>query len=85
MNDEESILNFERFQKKVFENSELIYSIEYDKILMELVVSFTTGVKYKYFGVDQEIVDKFCSDKSPGRFFNIFFRKGKFKSIKVDK
>lgn len=85
MSSEESILDFERVQKKIFENSELIYRVEYDKILMELVICFTTGVEYKYFGVDQQIVDKFCSDESPGRFFNAFFRKGPFKTEKIEK
>jgi hypothetical protein len=84
MSSEDSILDFERVQKKVFENSELIYSLEYNRILMELVVFFTTGVKYKYFGVDQQIVDRFCSDESPGRFFNAFFRKGQFKTQKIE-
>lgn len=81
--EKENILDFERYQTKIFDNSELVYKIEFDRILGQLKVTFTTEAVYLYHGVNQIAVDELCSAESPGKHFNAFFKMGPFKVEKL--
>lgn len=53
-----------------FMPSSVIKSFDFRPRQGELEVLFTTGRRYLYFGVPQEVVDRLRSASSKGAFFN---------------
>lgn len=62
--------------------SSVINHFSYNPDHMTLDITFTSGIKYKYLKVPQEVYDMLKAAGSKGRYFN-FFIKGKFKYKRV--
>lgn len=73
----------DRIKEKVFDNSELVYKLEYDSLLNILIVELTTGSIYKYFGVSFIAFEEFVGAPSPGKHFNTFYKKSKYRFEKI--
>jgi len=54
--------------------SSAIARIEYNAFARELLVVFTTGRTYTYFGVSPEVYEQFSRAASKGAFFNLMIR-----------
>jgi KTSC domain len=54
--------------------SSAIARVEYNAFARELLVVFTTGRTYTYFGVSPEVYDQFGRASSKGAFFNLMIR-----------
>ncbi|WP_424631851.1 KTSC domain-containing protein [Bradyrhizobium sp. SYSU BS000235] len=54
--------------------SSAIARLEYNAFARELLVVFTTGRTYTYFGVSPEVYDQFGRADSKGAFFNLMIR-----------
>jgi hypothetical protein len=54
--------------------SSAIARIEYNAFERELLVVFTTGRIYTYFGVSPEVYEQFGRASSKGAFFNLMIR-----------
>lgn len=54
--------------------SSAIARVEYNAFARELLVVFTTGRIYTYFGVSPEVYDQFGRALSKGAFFNLMIR-----------
>jgi hypothetical protein len=55
-------------------DSSAISRIEYNAFARELLVVFTTGRTYTYFGVPPEVYEQFGRASSKGAFFNFMIR-----------
>lgn len=54
--------------------SSLIESIAYDAERMFLDIWFTTGMHYRYFKVEPDVVEELMHAPSKGHYFNEFIR-----------
>jgi len=50
--------------------SSVIADIDYDDETAELDITFTSGKKYRYFGVPADVYSDFLDAPSRGKFFN---------------
>jgi len=83
MLDEEMFLGGERITRKAFENSSSLAFASYDKVANELEVTFKNGTRYRYFGVQQQLVTDLFEAQSVGKFFQAVIKKGSFKFERV--
>lgn len=81
---ESDLFEFEKIQTFRFDNSQILQKVVYDRVLCKLTVYFTTGTVYNYYGVNQMDVDDLCKAESVGRHFNVYFKRGQFKTEKVE-
>lgn len=63
-------------------SSSNISGAEYDEISQQLYVTFNSGVRYRYDGVDQETVDEFQGAPSAGGYLHDSI-KGSFPATRV--
>ena len=54
--------------------STAVAQIEYDELSQELIVTFTSGRTYTYYGVPREVYPRFLNAESKGQFFNEHIR-----------
>jgi hypothetical protein len=71
-------------KEKLFDSSS-VYKAEYQIVLKRLLVEFTTGDKYEYQGIPEEVVDNFFNSVSPGKFINNEIKKGAYSFKKIPK
>ena len=55
-------------------DSSVIERVEYNAAQHLLFVTFTTGRRYVYFGVPEDVYRAFLAAPSPGNFFNTEIR-----------
>ena len=54
--------------------STAIERIEYDELSRDLVVTFTSGRTYTYYGVPRDVYLNFIDAPSKGQFFNAYIK-----------
>lgn len=62
--------------------SSVINHFNYESHTMTLNITFTSGIRYRYLKVPQDVYNMFKAAGSKGRYFN-YFIKGKFKYKRV--
>lgn len=62
--------------------SSVINHFSYEPDSMTLNITFTSGIRYKYLKVPQDVYNMLRAAGSRGRYFN-YFIKGKFKYKKI--
>lgn len=54
--------------------SSAISRIEYNELTRELMVTFTSGRNYTYYGVPREVYVAFVNSSSKGQYFNDYIK-----------
>jgi hypothetical protein len=57
-----------------FPRSSVIASADYDPVVRALDIAFTSGRRYTYFGVPEQVFDALLTASSAGEYFNAFIR-----------
>ena len=55
-------------------SSTAITRIEYNEFTRELLVTFTSGNTYTYYGVPRDVYERFLHASSKGQFFNDYIK-----------
>lgn len=80
---EKTFLGTERYLHHTFKSSNNIAYVQYDSLLLSLMVIFHNGTKYEYYGLDLETYQELISASSAGSYFSKVIR-GKYKTKRVD-